>query len=231
MSMNCLEFRRLIAVQPRQLDSVARAHREQCPRCAEAHAKAMSFESLLDRSLAIEVPSTLADQILLRQTTLDRQHSSGRRNLVWRMAAGVALAAGVVGMSWLALGPQETLAAMSVEHLGHEPMALTAQGTVPNDEVSRAFERLGVHLQRAPAAISYLRICPLGLRRALHMVVQSPAGAVTVMYVPDTETSRRDFSERGVLGRELQIGDGVLVMLAGNRSAFDEIEQGFRAAL
>jgi hypothetical protein len=231
MSMNCLEFRRAIAVQPRQLDAAARAHRDGCPRCAEAYAKAMSFESLLDRSLAVEVPATLADQILLRQTTLDRQHNSGRRALVWRMAAGVALAVGVVGMSWLALGPQQTLAAMSVAHLSHEPMALTTQGTLPGVEVSRTFEQLGVHLRHTPVPISYLQICPLGLRRALHMVVQSPQGAVTVMYVPDAETTRRDFSERGVLGRELQVGKGVLVMLASSRDAFDGIEQGFRAAL
>jgi len=229
--MNCLEFRRMLAVQPRQLDADARAHREECPRCAQAMQQAMAFESLLDRALEVPVPAALADQVLLRQATEQRQSRSGRQALVWRVAAGFALSAGVLGVSWLALGPQQTLAAMSVEHLGHEPMALTAQGVLSPAEVGAGFARLGVHLTHSPGAISYLQICSLGRHRAIHMVMQLPGGAVTVMYVPGTETPRGDFSERGVLGRELGLDHGVLLMLAADRSQFDMIEAGFREAL
>lgn len=229
--MNCLEFRRTIAVQPRELDTRARQHREECPRCAQAHGEAMRFEALLDRSLAIPVPAELPDRILLNQTTQTRQQVSGRRNLIWRVAAGLALAVGVGGVSWLALAPQDSLAAVSVEHLRHEPMALTAQGTVPDVQVHDTFERLGVKLQRSPGDISYLQICPLGLKRSLHMVMQRPAGAVTVMFVPAATATRRDFAERDVLGREVPIGGGTLLMLASSRVDFDAIEAGFRAAL
>jgi hypothetical protein len=229
--MNCLEFRRAIAVQPRELDARARQHREECPRCAQAYAEAMRFEALLDRSLAIAVPAELPDRILLSQTTQTRQQTSGRRTLVWRFAAGLALAVGVGGVSWLALAPQESLAALSVEHLSHEPMALTAQGVVPGVEVHATFERLGVALQRSPGDISYLQICPLGLKRSLHMVMQKPAGAVTVMFVPGTTATRGDFAQGAVLGREVPMGNGVLLMLASSRGDFDAIEAGFRAAL
>jgi hypothetical protein len=229
--MNCLEFRRAIAVQPRELDTRSRQHREECPRCAKAHGEAMRFEALLDRSLAIAVPTELPDRILLSQTTQTRQQVSGRRALIWRVAAGLALAVGAGGVSWLALAPQDSLAAISVEHLRHEPMALTAQGVVSDVQIRDMFERLGVALQRSPGDISYLQICPLGLKRALHMVMQPPAGTVTVMFVPDSKAARRDFAERDVLGREVPIGGGTLLMLASSRSDFDAIEAGFRAAL
>lgn len=229
--MNCLEFRRAIAVQPRELDARARQHREECPRCAQAFAEAMRFEALLDRSLAIAVPAELPDHILLRQTTQTRQRSSGRRHLVWRIAAGLLLSGGIGGVSWLALAPQETLAAMAVEHLSHEPMALTAQGVVPGVKVYESFERLGVALKRSPGAISYLRICPLGAKQSLHMVMQRPGGAVTLMFVPGATGKRRDFAEDDVLGREVPVGNGALLMLASSRSDFDSIEAEFRAAL
>jgi Protein of unknown function (DUF3379) len=229
--MNCLEFRRAIAVQPRQLDARARSHRDECARCAEALTRALRFEAVLDRGLAIPVPAELADRILLGQTTLSRQQASGRRALIWRMAAGLVLGAGVVGVSWLALTPQQSLAAISIDHLGHEPMALTAQRVISGVEVREAFARFGIQLQRSPGDIQYLQTCPLGGTRSLHMVMQKPGGAVTVMYVPGTRVNRRDFSEGAVLGREVAIGDGALVMLAASRNDFDAIEAGFRAAL
>jgi hypothetical protein len=229
--MNCLEFRRAIAVQPRQLDARARIHRDECPRCAEALTRALRFEAVLDRSLAIPVPAELADRILLGQTTLSRQQASGRRALIWRMAAGLVLGAGVVSVSWLALTPQPSFAAISIDHLRHEPMALTAQQVVSGVQVREAFERFGIKLQRSPGDIHYLQTCPLADKRSLHMVMQKPGGAVTVMYVPGARVSRSDFSERAVLGREMAIGDGVLIMLAASRSDFDAIEAGFRAAM
>lgn len=228
--MNCLEFRRAIAVQPRQLDAAARAHREECPRCAGAHTQALRFEAVLDRSLAVPVPAELADRILLGQTTLTRQQSSGQRALVWRIAAGFAMTVGILGVSWLALSPQQSLAAISVEHLVHEPMALTAQQLVPGVTVRETFERLGVKLQQLPGDIQYLQLCPLDGKRSVHMVMQKPNGAVTVMYVPGVKVGRRDFAEHAVLGRELPLGDGALVMLAASRVDFDTVEAGFRAA-
>ncbi|MDZ4812696.1 MAG: DUF3379 family protein [Pseudomonadota bacterium] len=230
--MNCLEFRRAIAVQPKQLDATARAHRDECPRCAQAQISALRFEAVLDRGLAIPVPAEWADRILLGQTTMARQQSSGRRAVIWRIAAGLALTAGIASVSWLALAPQQSLAAISLQHLGHaEPMSLNAQGVVSGVALRESFERLGVKLLRSPGNFSYLKICPLGSRRSLHMVMQQRSGAVTVMYVPGERVARNDFAEHELLGREITVNGGALVMMAASRADFDAIEAGFRAAL
>ncbi len=229
--MNCLEFRRAIAVQPKQLDASARAHRDECPRCAQAQIGALRFEAVLDRGLAIPVPAEWADRILLGQTTMARQQSSGRRTVIWRIAAGLALTAGIVSVSWLALAPQQSLAAISIQHLGHEPMSLSAQEVVSGVALRESFERLGVKLLHSPGTFSYLRICPLGSRRSLHMVMQQRSGAVTVIYVPGERVARNDFAEQDLLGREITVSGGALVMMAASRADFDAIEAGFRAAL
>jgi hypothetical protein len=228
--MNCLEFRRAIGAQPRQLDAEARRHRDECLRCADAHARALRFEAALDRGLAVPVPQGLADRILLGQTTLSRRQASGRRALVWRIAAGILLAVGVAGVGWLALAPRPSLAAITIEHLSHEPMALTARERVPPAKVRDAFARFGIALEHSPGDVHYLALCPIHGRRSLHLVLQKPDGAVTVMFVPGAEATRRDFADARVLGRELPLAGGALVMLAADRSDFDAIEAALRAA-
>ena len=67
--MNCLDFRRQLAAVPEGLDADALAHGADCTRCAQARNEALAFESKLRDVLAVPVPESLADRILLRQTT------------------------------------------------------------------------------------------------------------------------------------------------------------------
>lgn len=70
--MNCLEFRRTLGVQPLSTNAEFVAHREQCARCADAHARAQAFERKVERALQVPVPEALADAVLLAQTTAAR---------------------------------------------------------------------------------------------------------------------------------------------------------------
>ena len=229
--MNCLEFRRQIAITPRQLDARARGHREACPRCAEAQQRALAFENCIDRALAIAVPANLADQIILRQLTSEQSKRSGRGQVMLRIAAGVALALGVATVSWLALAPTQSLAASAVEHLSHEPMALAVHAPIPEATVRAVFARVGYPLDAVPGEVSFLRICVLGKNNAIHMVMQKPAGAVTVMFVPGHSGKTQDFDIAGVRGRELAFAQGALLLMADDDRDFDQIEAQFANAL
>lgn len=229
--MNCLEFRRQIAITPRQLDARARGHREACPRCAEAQQRALVFEGSIDRALAIPVPAHLADQIILRQLTSARAERHGRGHLLMRIAAGVALSLGVATVSWLALAPTQSLAASAVEHLSHEPMALAAHAPIPEATVRAVFARVGNPLGELPGELSYLRICVLGKHNAIHMVMQKPAGAVTVMFVPGAAGRTQDIDIAGVRVRELAFGQGALLLMADSDQDFDQIQSQFGHAL
>lgn len=229
--MNCLEFRRALAVRPRQLDAGERAHRDECVRCAQAMQQALRFESLLERSLAIPVRADRADRILLAQTTQSRQQHFGRRRKIWRIAAAITLSIAVGGVSWLALAPQQSYAAMAMAHLDHEPMALVARDVVPGVRVRELFERVGITLQHSPGDLNFLRLCPVGGQQSLHMVIQRPSGPVSLIFVPNVKVRTHDFSEGKTFGREIAIGGGSLVMFAADRNEFAAIESGFRAAI
>ena len=229
--MNCLAFRRQLAVDPATRDAAFAAHREQCPGCAEAYARAEAFEQSLRRALAVPVPEGLAERVLLRQTT-DRRvagRGAGSRWLALAAAVVLSLGAGVFGYRYLG---QRDLGEMSVAHLPHEPQALTARAEVPAAEVRQAFASYQVALAAAPQPVSYVRNCRVGVNHAVHMVVQRDEGPVTVMYFADRhEAGRSEFRRAGMMGRAVPMAQGTLVLLAAQQRSFDALEQAWRGSL
>jgi hypothetical protein len=229
--MNCLAFRRQLAVDPATRDPAFAAHREACAGCAEAHARAEGFEHSLRRALAVPVPDGLAERVLLRQTTDLRVagRGAGARWLAVAAAVVLSLTAGVFGYRYL---DQRDLGDMSIAHLPHEPQALTARAQVPADEVRQAFAHYQVALAAAPQPVSYVRNCRVGVNHAVHMVVQRDEGPVTVMYFADRhETGRSDFQREGMMGRAVPMAQGTLVLLAAQQRSFDVLEQAWRGSL
>lgn len=226
--MNCLEFRRELAARPLDLGTQAEAHRAACPACAEAWVRAAGFESRLQSVLAVPAPPALADRILLRQTTQVRHRS---RQGLSRLAAGLVMALGMIGIGYLGLRSEDSLAAVSVAHLGHEPFALQRTDLVAQADITRQFLAQGIALKAPLSGLTYLTRCPLGGRQSLHMVVQGAGGPVTVMYVPGHHHGAADFHEGQVVGRHRDIGSGTLVLLAPDGQAFDAIEAMFRGAI
>jgi hypothetical protein len=229
--MNCLEFRRAIGTDPRGLDAAALAHRAACPRCSEAHERALQFERSLSAAMAIAVPDNLAERILLHQTTAVLHEPRARRMPVWSIAAacvvGIALAA---TLAWRMFVANASLTDLAVAHLAHEPFALSARAEVDGNAVRAMFASLGVPIARSPGAVHYLNDCPLDGRISVHMVMQRDSGPVTAMYVPKLHEARRDFERAGVRGRESTLGDGTLILLAADAREFDAIESQFQYA-
>lgn len=230
--MNCLEFRRHLASDPRARQVDFTAHREQCGRCAEAYSQALAFEDRLGRALAVPVPDALADHVLLRQSTVAlRERRQGRRATAWRMAAVLALGIGV-GSLWVVSAPVQALPDLAVGHLSHEPHALKATATVELAEVRAQFAAREVGLVDDPGRVNYLNPCRLGGQRALHMVVQTVDGPVTVYYVVGrVESDRSTWQRDGLMGRSVPAREGTLVLLASNDRAFDALERSWVRAL
>ena len=87
--MNCVEFRRELGINPHSRAEEFLCHRAECPRCAAAAARAHAHEHELRRALAIDVPTQLADKLLLAQTTA-ALHSRTRWRRAWRSFCGAA---------------------------------------------------------------------------------------------------------------------------------------------
>src|SRR5688500_19792520 len=119
--MNCLEFRRALAVDPADPSPELVAHRGACARCSEAWAAAQGFERTLERALRVPVPADLAEEVLLRQTTESRHAARPRRFRGWAVAASLVVALGAGGLGYRAWLASRPLPELAVAHLSHEP--------------------------------------------------------------------------------------------------------------
>lgn len=231
--MDCLEFRRLLGSDPHVGDAAAREHRQSCRACAEAHARAQAFESRLVAALAVPVPAGLEDRILLAQLTRERSgHRNGRSRLRWlgfAAAAGLVLALGL----WQLHAPP-SLARLVVEHVTgpHERAALSRTAPLPAADVRKAFADRGVELASVPDDVAYVSECPVGPYRTVHMVMPRGGEPVSVVYVVRHRVAADAvFARDGLRGREVPLGAGTLVMLAGDDAAFDALEHAWREAI
>ena len=226
--MNCLEFRRQLAIDPQcgEVDFVQ--HRQECSRCAEASVQANAFEGSLRRALAIAPPAQLAESVLLAHATRQqRQRQYYRRSAVLALAASVVLAFGI-GMRVQA----SPLATQAVAHLRAEAEVLTWTKLVHADSVREAFATRGIALNSIPEGISFVGCCPMGHHMTVHVVMPGSNGPITVIYVLGArEKEREDFRREGWLGRSVPMGQGTLLLLAEDSSQFDHVENIWRAAL
>ena len=226
--MNCLEFRRQLAIDPQCADVDFAQHRAECARCADACAQATAFEDSLHQALAITPPSQLAESILLAHATRQqRQRQYFRRGAILALAAAVVLALGI-GMRVEA----SPLATQAVAHLRAEAEVLTWTKLVPPESVREAFATRGIALKNIPEGISFVGCCPMGRHMTVHVVMPGSSGPVTVIYVVgDREKEREDFRREGWLGRSVPMGQGTLLLLAEDASQFDRVENVWRTAL
>jgi hypothetical protein len=226
--MNCLEFRRRLGVDPLSTAADLAQHRQQCPRCAEAAARAAEFEVALRRALNVESPPHLAESILLAQATRQR-----RRVGLVRRGGLLALAALLVAALGLGLrADARPLPEQAVDHLRHEADALTSTTPLPDQAIRDAFAKRGLSLARVPSGIAYVACCPMGRHATVHMVMPEGDGPVTVIYVVDQGGGGHDeFQRDGLRGRSVALGRGTLILLARSADHFDAVEAAWREAL
>jgi len=227
--MNCVEFRRQLAIDPQATAADFVQHRAECPRCAEAHARALAFENDFARALNIAVPAQLADAILLAQTTAERRRRTNlRRASIFAVAAILVLAVGVVGMRVEA----KPLSVQAVEHLYSEEEVLALTKPVGEAEVVQTFAKRGIALKQVPDGISFVAPCPVGKHRSVHLVMPTAGGPVTVIYVVDQGVeAAKNFEREGLQGRILPVGSGTLILLAKDTTEFDRIAAAWRSAI
>jgi len=229
--VNCVEFRRQLAIEPQATAADFVRHRTECPRCAEAQARALAFEGELVRALSVAVPAQLAEAILLAQTTAERRRRTNlRRASMFAIAAALVLAIGVAGMR----AEAKPLSVQAVEHLHSEEEVLALTAPVPAAEVVRTFAERGVTLKQVPDGISFVAPCPVGAskHRSVHLVMPTEDGPLTVIYIVDQKVATAaDFERDGLRGRSLPLGSGTLILLARTSAEFGRAEAQWRAAI
>ena len=129
------------------------------------------------------------------------------------MAASVLLGVGLVGALWLGAA-RSSLAAAVVGHMAEEPDAW-ARTDVPAPQLNEVLRKAHVELRPSAGLVSYASSCGFRGHVVPHLVVQTAAGPVTVMVLPDESVHGTvHFDEQGYRGMIVPVaGHGSLAVL------------------
>jgi Protein of unknown function (DUF3379) len=121
----------------------------------------------------------------------------------------------VAGGVWLTL-PQRSLAADVVAHMAGEPDAWRrTEVPVPDPALNAVLQQSKIRLKPDAGVVSYASSCNFRGHKVPHLVVQTPAGPVTVMVLVHeaVRTSLR-FDEQGYRGTIVPVpGHGSIAVL------------------
>src|SRR5581483_3109127 len=202
--MDCLEFRRRLAAEPRARDADFMAHRDSCHAgCTEAWWRAQRLEKRIEVAMTVEAPEQLAERVLLAHATRARA-SAHRWRIGLALAASLVLATAVGIFGWNRDAGADPLPAISVAHLHHEAFSLASIQPVSQADLRENFAARGLTLHAMPADAVFVRDCDLGPYRTVHMVFR--------------------------IG-EVPMGKGTLLMLGADARGFAQVERSMGEAL
>ena len=213
MSMDFTEFKRRIGAEPRSSDPETLAARDLSPEHREVVIKAEVFEEKLERAVDLPVP----DDLLGRIASVTATEENKRRNW-WPMAlaASVLVAVGATGMSWKMSQGWESVEAYVMDHYRHdgEKVVAMARDTNPVD-VHAMLARFDLDATPELADIvSLIKYCPTPEGKGIHMILDTPNGPLTVIYMPDTHVTDREmlaFDQMEALLVDLENGSAAII--------------------
>lgn len=221
--MDCREVREQLATDALRLSPELKQHLQDCQLCRAAAERERAFARRLHVALMVPTPVGLADRVLWR-TLGTRPKRSGLR----RTGLLATLAAGLLVVALVPRTPEKIptprgpsafeLASISIDHLSHEPDTPLSTTVVPPPMLRAGFVQAGLALVGNPGEVRYLRPCPVGPYRSLHLVMADDEGPVTALYLRDSPNLGRldlDGPEYRTVVRPHLNGNWVLIARRG----------------
>jgi hypothetical protein len=217
--MDFSEFRRLLGADPRNQDPAFLEARAASPEFRDASAEADRFEDLLERALALEMPSDLLDRIrdIPRADESPARHAA-EHGTWWRfaVAAGLLLVVGTAGLTWRMNSGWNSVEDYVVDHYHHDGLAVLAMADDPlAADVSGMLAEFGAAAAPELAGIiSVIKNCPTPDGKGVHMILNTDRGLVTVIYMPETPVSDGEqilFDDSEAVLVQLRHGSAVII--------------------
>lgn len=213
--MNYLEFKRQLMVDPYdRSDAFEEALRTNSD-CVEAVQQSDSFEALLQSAMGVPVPSNLVDL----QAIQSEQSNTVRQVVGWlpAMAAGLAMGVGLTMAVFLFTNKEsQSVQDHLADHWskdGDITVQLAQQGPMNTKGVEQVLATLDLQAEtQLLGDIAYARNCGTPHGDGVHMVMNTPDGVVTAIYMP-----------------EMEVGDVDSMHVAGNAVMFMQMEHGVLA--
>ena len=228
--MNCLEFRRLLTVDPAGQGPDMLRHRRECSACAAFAERMSQFEHTLGEAVKITVPDDLASGILLRQSMgVDRAERTRRARWL-ALAASLLLTVGLVSGLWVVNYPY-SLDAVVLAHVNGELHHLEDRNNVRLAQLNDMLRPFNTQLRRDIGPIHYAGSCRMRKYAGAHMVLEGDKGPVTVLLMPGEYVGdRTPVQDRRFSGIIVPVDNGSMAIVGERGEALGGIERRMRSA-
>ena len=218
MSMNFSEFIRQLGAEPLSQDPEFLRARSSSPEFHQAAEEADAFEKKLTRAMDLQLPGDITESILQIGW-----HPAGVAAVSttpwWRsmaLAAGILIAIVASGISWNMNRGWDSVDEYVPDHYRHDGSRLVARaGEKATQDIQRFFASFNVEAAPGLAEIvSVIKYCPTPNGKGVHMVLNTRAGPVTVIFMPSTEVNDREtleFDGMQVLLVSLEKGSAAII--------------------
>jgi hypothetical protein len=213
--MNFSEFIRQLGAEPRSQDPEFLRARQSFPEFLQAAQEADAFEEKLARAMDLQLPDDMMESIL----QIGRNPAATATTPWWRsmaLAAGILIAIGAAGITFNMNRGWDSVDEYVPDHYRHDGSGLVARaGEKATQDIQRFFASFNVEAAPELAEIvSVIKYCPTPNGKGVHMVLNTRAGPVTVIFMPATEVNDREtleFDGMQVLLVSLEKGSAAII--------------------
>ena len=215
--MDDLEFRRRLLADPFDNSQDMAETRNASITNRKLSDELQLLDSKLEQAMKVDVPDDLADRILFHQSGQPSSKSWKPRALI-AMAASVAFVFGIfVGQFNQGINisnPQLEIAQIAMDHVRHEaPFIEGIDESVTLNQVNAKLTPFGPSFSNMPGHVYYVNHCGFGEKVALHMVMDSPQGKVTVFVVPEQSPDMTQFNDQSMQGVVMPVQNASLIVV------------------
>ncbi len=197
--MDDLEFRRRLLADPNDNDPELIKTKNQSTANRHFSNELQQLDQQLKQTLNVDIPDNLADRILFHQSSQaqPKTHHRYKQYLSYGLAASVMFFIGVmVGQHDVdPLQPQQqaftppSMSTIALQHVNAEAQFVEhTDEAVTLQQVNAKLKPFGTSMNQLPGHIYYLNYCGFDGNRALHMIVGTDKGKMTVFIVPQTSS-------------------------------------------
>ncbi len=186
MSMNLSEFIHQLGTDPNSRDAEFLRARDSAPEFTQAANESDLFERRLGRAVAVPIPVNFLADLQEKARTAARVPTQWS---YYAMAASLLLVVAAAGMVWrmnsMKFDSVEQYVAYHYQHDGEDVLSRAEGQQAGNIEEILA----GLNVKLTPGLagmVSLIKFCPTPAGKGAHLVITTPSGPVTIIFMPDT---------------------------------------------
>lgn len=221
--MDDLQFRRQAYGDPNDQSDEFLTHLASHPEDAKLVNELKMLDEKLSSPLHIDVPEDLSEKLILRQQLSQHKQQQKRTRYLMAMAASVAFVVGL-SFSMLRFTPVD-LSAYALEHVYHEPNALTSNQDIGFNDVNFKLASMsGLEQSKfisQPGKVLYTAYCNFQGVRSLHLVMQDENGQKVTLFIVPAEARLKvedNFGDQQLVGQSFKAADAYM-LLVGDKNA------------